>query len=242
MSETVERICINCNYFLPDGLEWTEKGICLAEEAFEPYLDALFDGDFASCRELVQEKRFDGDREACSSFEELEDATLPDGCLPEIVDRLAAPDESTSEVSRPSFAEHSFFWLLEHDEQLQALRREYRQSPGEERRLAADYVYNAAAADQLFGDAIGEPSKPAAIPGEVVALAIDPEYAPALLTVGTHEFLLGRREEAIQLLLFLVDLPGDTEDLAIIQNKAAFGLTMAAFLIFCTIGVNMHVN
>jgi hypothetical protein len=38
--------------------------------------------------------------------------------------------------------------------------------------------------------------------------------------VGTHEILLGRIDEGRELLLSLVDLPGDTEDLHVIIDKA----------------------
>ncbi len=46
-------------------------------------------------------------------------------------------------------------------------------------------------------------------------------YAPAILTIGTYEYIYGRTGEAIRLLLDLVNLPDDTEDLVIIIGKAA---------------------
>jgi tetratricopeptide (TPR) repeat protein len=51
-------------------------------------------------------------------------------------------------------------------------------------------------------------------------LAIDPEYAPAMLTVGSLEYQYGRVEEAMALFLKLTTLPADTEDLAEIIDKA----------------------
>ena len=86
--------------------------------------------------------------------------------------------------------------------------------------MAADYEYHAASAEMIFRDAIGQKSPPADLPGEVIALAIDPDYGPALLTVGTHEYILGRCEEAERILLSLLNLAEDTEDLLIILHKA----------------------
>ena len=66
-------------------------------------------------------------------------------------------------------------------------------------------------ATEIFNDAIalagqeelGTPSWPSG----VVALAIDPLYAPALLTVGSIEYQLGRVEEPMKLFMTLVTLP-----------------------------------
>jgi len=51
-------------------------------------------------------------------------------------------------------------------------------------------------------------------------LAIDPEYAPAMLTVGSLEYQYGRAEEAMAQFLRLATLPADTEDLAEIIDRA----------------------
>ncbi|MEO2016208.1 MAG: tetratricopeptide repeat protein [Fuerstiella sp.] len=51
-------------------------------------------------------------------------------------------------------------------------------------------------------------------------LAIDPKYAPAMLTVGSLEYQYGRVEEAMMLFLELTKLPTDTEDLPEIIDKA----------------------
>ena len=104
------------------------------------------------------------------------------------------------------------------------LRQGYRNHPAEERRLTADYEYHSGPAWELFDQLIEREKEPADLPSEVVALAIDPEYAPAILTVGTHEHLLGRTEAAMELLLSLVHLPPDTEDLVIIIDKAGIFL------------------
>ncbi len=54
----------------------------------------------------------------------------------------------------------------------------------------------------------------------VAALAIGPEYAPALLTVGSLEYQLGRRGEALDLFMKLTRLSKDEEDLPEIIDKA----------------------
>jgi len=70
--EPLERVCFNCNSFFPDCDEMTEYGICLQDDAFEPFVDELFEMDYSSCRELVEAKKFLGGRDACENFEELE--------------------------------------------------------------------------------------------------------------------------------------------------------------------------
>ena len=63
-------MCFNCNYFFPDPLSLpTEFGICLKGDTFEPFIDEMLEnGNFECCRELVEQKRFDGNREACEDF------------------------------------------------------------------------------------------------------------------------------------------------------------------------------
>ena len=225
MDEQLERVCGNCNNFFPDTFELTENGICLADEAFAPYLDDLLDrGDFSRCQKLIEVKRFHQQQEVCSLYDEVEMVELPPGsALEALVENLLdhGPEDEPPLESGHSFQDHSFAWLLEHDEWLQSLRRKYAASSAEKRRMAADYEYHAASADQLFQELIGEPSQPPTIPGEAVALAIDPGYAPAILTIGTYEYILGRTEEALILLLDLVNLPPDSDDLVIIIDKAA---------------------
>lgn len=51
-------------------------------------------------------------------------------------------------------------------------------------------------------------------------LAIDPDYAPAILTVGSLEYQYGRVEEALALFLKLTTLPADTAELPTIIDKA----------------------
>ncbi len=122
----------------------------------------------------------------------------------------------------------SFKECLADDTSLANLRREYESSPPEERRMAADWEYHSAAAGSMFNDAIalagmeglGEPEYPSGY----VALAIDPSFAPALLTVGSVEYQQGRKADGMELFMALTALPADEPDLDIIIDKAAFFL------------------
>lgn len=71
--ELLERICFNCSYYFPDCDESTEYGICLRDDAFEPFIDELFEMDYSSCRDLVEAKKFLGGRDACENYDEIEE-------------------------------------------------------------------------------------------------------------------------------------------------------------------------
>lgn len=226
MTDHAERICANCHSFFPDTFDFTEFGICLADPAFEPYIDELIDhGNFDVCRQLIEAKRFPADREACPDFDEVDFPDPEEESLEETgALQVPGPGEAPSPSPKYAFRDHSFAWLLEHDARLLDMRQWFRNHSAEDRRLAADDEYHAGSARELFDQLIQRKKEPADLPSEVVALAIDPEYAPAILTVGTHEYLLGRVTEAMDLLLALVSLPPDTEDLAVIIDKAGIFL------------------
>lgn len=122
----------------------------------------------------------------------------------------------------------SFGQLVERDAELMQARREYEHQSPEARRDAAEWAYDSSLANSLFNRAIalagptGLPQSP--WPEGVLALAIDPRYAPALLTVGSIEYQCGRIEEAMKLFLTLTTLPEDTKDLCIIIDKAGDSL------------------
>ncbi|MFQ5599898.1 MAG: tetratricopeptide repeat protein [Candidatus Krumholzibacteriia bacterium] len=121
----------------------------------------------------------------------------------------------------PSIHDMPFRELLRADEELAKARREHARKVPRKRRLAADLVYHGAQAERIVFPLFGRESERAEhFRGEVLALAIDPEYAPALLTVGTLEYELDRRAEALELLHQLTTLPEDTEDLSEIVDKA----------------------
>jgi tetratricopeptide (TPR) repeat protein len=121
-----------------------------------------------------------------------------------------------------------FSRLIREDESLARLRETYANQPAEERRLAAQWEYDAALATGLVNEAVAKspgracqlPEGPGPCPGAVLALAIDPLCAPAILTVGSVEYQLGRIEDAMGLFLALPDLLPETEDLHEIIGEA----------------------
>jgi len=123
-----------------------------------------------------------------------------------------------------TFDKHSFRECLEKDEYLAGLRREYAHKSAEERRMAADWEYHSAIAGSMFNDALARLGRAevgvSSWPDGVMALAIDPLFAPAILTVGSVEYQLGRHDEAMELFLTLTTLPPDETDLSIIIDKA----------------------
>jgi tetratricopeptide (TPR) repeat protein len=122
------------------------------------------------------------------------------------------------------FQRTPFSTLVKENSELAAIRRDYASRSAGKRRMAADWQYHSEMAAEIFNSAIamsgkegfGKPFWPPA----VVALAIDPLYAPAIVTVGSIEYQLGRKEEAMHLFLLLTKLPKDEEDIVIIIDKA----------------------
>jgi tetratricopeptide (TPR) repeat protein len=118
-------------------------------------------------------------------------------------------------------AEIPFRELIEKDTELKELRAQYADQSVEQRRKAAQWAQDSTHASMLMAQAVKEPDwvhpawHDAAAP-----LAIDPEYAPAMLTVGSLEYQYGRVDEAMALFLKLTTLPPDTEDLTKIIDKA----------------------
>ncbi len=120
-----------------------------------------------------------------------------------------------------SFREVPFSRLIEESEELSKLRQEYANKSARERREAADYQYHSSIAESIISQIsplYDDDNSP--WPGEVMALAIDPTYAPAILTVGSYEYIYGRKDEAMIHFMSLTKLPEDTEDLAVIIDKA----------------------
>ena len=117
-----------------------------------------------------------------------------------------------------------FSVLVKDDRDLADFRREYASMPARERRMAADWEYHRQIASDIFNDSMalaGQEGLGKSIwPSGVIALAIDPLYAPAILTVGSIEYQLGRVEEAMRLFITLATLPKDEEDLSTIIDKA----------------------
>ena len=123
-----------------------------------------------------------------------------------------------------TFLNHSFRECVEQVESLAELRAEYASQPAEERRKAAEWEYDSSIAARLFDDALARAGQAGLAedywPEGVLALAIDPTFAPALLTVGSIEYQLGRKQEGVQLFMQLTELPRDEPDLPEIIDKA----------------------
>jgi tetratricopeptide (TPR) repeat protein len=136
--------------------------------------------------------------------------------------KKAAPAKATSPTTQ-CFAE-----LLSRDPELSALRADYAQKPATKRRAAAEWVYDESISNSLFGAALasvqGEPLPAPSWPPGFASLAIDPEFAPALLTVGCYEHGCGHKAEGMRLLLQLTQLPPNTEDWIEIIDKAGQAL------------------
>jgi tetratricopeptide (TPR) repeat protein len=121
----------------------------------------------------------------------------------------------------PTLAEVPFRELVQKDTELKKLREQYAKSSPKKRRAAAQWAHDSAQASMLMAQAFGQTEfvhpawHDAAAP-----LAIDPEYAPAILTVGSLEYQYGRVDEAMDLFLKLTTFPADTEDLTDIIDKA----------------------
>jgi tetratricopeptide (TPR) repeat protein len=133
-------------------------------------------------------------------------------------------EPESSDDGMTKFENSPFVVLVEEDRNLAALRREHASKPAKERRMAADWEYHSEMAGGIFNDALARAGQEGLgesfWPPGIVALAIDPMYAPAILTVGSIEYQLGRVEEAMKLFITLTTLPKDEEELEIIIDKA----------------------
>ena len=120
-----------------------------------------------------------------------------------------------------------FSTLVKNNSDLAALRRDYTSRPARERRMAADWEYHSQMASEIFNNSMALSGKDGLgksfWPSGVVALAIDPLYAPAILTVGSIEYQLGRIEEAMKLFKRLSGLPkGEKNPNNIIKKAGGF--------------------
>ncbi len=129
-------------------------------------------------------------------------------------------------TAKATLADMSFSKLLEADQELAALRREYACQPSDKRRRAADWQYDSACASDMFDQAVGQHGVMGNVfgarRGYVAALAIDPDHAPAMLTVGAIEYQLGRVDEAMVILLGLAKLAHDDSLPEIIDKAGDF--------------------
>ena len=126
-----------------------------------------------------------------------------------------------------SLEEMPFRRLVETNTELVELRQEYAGQTENARCKAALFNYDASVASDIFQEAISRLPGAGVSPGNdnpgwgaVIALAIDPACAPAMLTVGSVEYQFGRPEEAMIHFLALAALPGNTEELPEIIDEA----------------------
>jgi len=128
---------------------------------------------------------------------------------------------------KPTFKNMSFSDLLKSSEELAEIREEYANKPYLERKAAASLHYDSTIASGLFNDALRrtgadfEKDEPD-WPGEITSLAIDPDCAPALLSVGGSAYLYGRVEECMEHFYHLACIPQESEpDIDEVIEKAA---------------------
>ena len=122
-----------------------------------------------------------------------------------------------------TFKDTPFSQLIKESKYLVELRNEYAEKSAEQRRKAADYKYHSAIASDIFYMTIGEEEESDEEKighAEILALAIDPEYAPAIASIGSYEYIFGRKDEAMEYFLKFTELPETTEDLFEIIEKA----------------------
>ncbi len=117
-----------------------------------------------------------------------------------------------------------FSVLIKKDKELSKLRHKYALKSKSKRSMAADYEYHSEIVGGMFRNALPNADKYSFEkpnwPSGITALAIDPLYAPAILTVGSLEYMNGRIGEGMDLFLTLTKLPDDEDDLNIIIDKA----------------------
>ena len=134
------------------------------------------------------------------------------------MNKTANPDQ------HPTLRKMSFEQLLAAVPELAGARREHGEKSAKERRAAAEWAYDSGMADHLFSRALRAAGDGANVDPDfdsgVVALAIDPLLAPALLTVGSIEYQYKRRDAAMAMFLTLTTLPPDEPDLDELIDKA----------------------
>ncbi len=100
--EELDRFCYNCQSFFPAYEHFTEEGICLNDDVFEPYFEELLENtNYDPCRELIEQNKFYGDKEACDNFNpvDIEDVIeIP----PEIAEKIQ------EQIDNKTFSKESF--------------------------------------------------------------------------------------------------------------------------------------
>jgi hypothetical protein len=109
-SDELERICANCNYSFPSEPFSSDFAICLNDPEFESYLDDLLENqDFSGCQELVKQKRFSWEQEACPDFEPMDTTDEVVTLSPEFssaIEQLARDGELTEETLKQAILKY----------------------------------------------------------------------------------------------------------------------------------------
>lgn len=119
--------------------------------------------------------------------------------------------------------EKPFRVLVQEHSALAERRRESESKSEEDRRAEAEWIYYADVAGDIWAQGTGESHESGL--GAVYALAIDPQFGPGLLTVGSIEYQLGRIDEAMEMFIALVRLPSSTTDFEELVDQAGTFLT-----------------
>ncbi len=80
----IRRTCLECSAYLPaSNDEATEFGICLNDDAFDPFAEELLEGPIPdACRALVEQRKFQGETHpVCDSFQQIESIEIEDSTL-----------------------------------------------------------------------------------------------------------------------------------------------------------------
>jgi tetratricopeptide (TPR) repeat protein len=129
----------------------------------------------------------------------------------------------TKHSRRQTLRYSPFSELVTSDPNLSEARLEYTGKSPKKRRMAAQWEYDSGMAQELFSNAlrrIGGEEFTTGFESSVLSLAIDPLFAPALLTVGSLEHQYGRVDAAMELFMTLTTLPQTEPELVEIIDKA----------------------
>ncbi|TAH60755.1 MAG: hypothetical protein EWM50_06385 [Gottschalkiaceae bacterium] len=82
-----DEVCQNCNYFIQDSNDLRAGlGVCLKDDIFQPFhYEILENANFSECYDLYLEKRFDGLREVCNLYEEINLIDISENEAPEAI-------------------------------------------------------------------------------------------------------------------------------------------------------------
>ena len=97
----------------------------------------------------------------------------------------------------PDITAAPFTALITSSESLMNIRSDYASTSRDQRHKAADFCYSAGIASQLFQNAVPDVTEVGGLSYLIEALAIDPDFAPGLLGIGSIEYQLERPDEAM---------------------------------------------